>query len=347
MRAVAVCLLLVDLDVDSSRSRRSRSSSSRFACLSMKRWRTSVGHVLGGLVEASPADVLVVFARGDGDLIERRVAHGGRCSRSRTRRASGETYERMASSLSERRERATFTKLYERDTRRQSGERSFESKEEVVMAHPVLFGLLGAFVVSPLVMRRRWRHAHGGGGCGAAFGRAAGPIDLGAPDVDRGGQLRPALRPSLAADGSATPKTRARWSRRPPSTSSARSSSISGSASCSTTSSTKAKAERSARAELADALRSSGRSRSSGRLARAPRRQRRPRRRSRASALQLDARAARRNAARGRQRADDVTVGPWGGPRSIRCSAIFATTARCATTRSRATCCGRPRLVRA
>ena len=50
------------------------------------------------------------------------------------------------------------------------------------MAHPVLFGLLGAFVVSRLVMRRRWRHAHAHGGC-ARFG--GGPIDLGAPDVER------------------------------------------------------------------------------------------------------------------------------------------------------------------
>ena len=56
------------------------------------------------------------------------------------------------------------------------------------MAHPVLFGLLGAFVVSRLVMRRRWRHAHGGGGCGRFRG---GPIDLGAPDEERrfGGRL--------------------------------------------------------------------------------------------------------------------------------------------------------------
>jgi hypothetical protein len=52
------------------------------------------------------------------------------------------------------------------------------------MAHPVLFGLLGAFVVSRLVMRRRWRHAHGGGGCGRFRG---GPIDLGAPDEERRG----------------------------------------------------------------------------------------------------------------------------------------------------------------
>jgi hypothetical protein len=55
------------------------------------------------------------------------------------------------------------------------------------MAHPVLFGLLGAFVVSRLVLRRRWRHAHGGGGCGRHF--RGGPIDLGAPDVDRGGRF--------------------------------------------------------------------------------------------------------------------------------------------------------------
>jgi hypothetical protein len=51
------------------------------------------------------------------------------------------------------------------------------------MAHPVLFGLLGAFVVSRLVMRRRWRQAHAhGGGCARFRG---GPIDLGAPDVER------------------------------------------------------------------------------------------------------------------------------------------------------------------
>jgi hypothetical protein len=48
------------------------------------------------------------------------------------------------------------------------------------MAHPVLFGLLGAFIVSRLVLRRRWRHAHAHGGCGRFRG---GPIDLGAPDV--------------------------------------------------------------------------------------------------------------------------------------------------------------------
>ena len=53
------------------------------------------------------------------------------------------------------------------------------------MAHPVLFGLLGAFVISRVVMRRRWRHAHGGG-CGRYRG---GPIDLGAPDVERGGRF--------------------------------------------------------------------------------------------------------------------------------------------------------------
>jgi len=51
------------------------------------------------------------------------------------------------------------------------------------MAHPVLFGLLGAFVVSRLIMRRRWRHAHGHGGCGRRF-RGGGPIDLGAPDQE-------------------------------------------------------------------------------------------------------------------------------------------------------------------
>lgn len=52
------------------------------------------------------------------------------------------------------------------------------------MAHPVLFGLLGAFVVSRVVMRRRFRHAHGG------CGRRGGPIDLGAPDeAPRGGRL--------------------------------------------------------------------------------------------------------------------------------------------------------------
>ncbi|HWE27401.1 MAG TPA: hypothetical protein VHB97_05330, partial [Polyangia bacterium] len=33
-------------------------------------------------------------------------------------------------------------------------------------------------------MRRRWRHAHGGGGCGRFRG---GPIDLGAPDEERRG----------------------------------------------------------------------------------------------------------------------------------------------------------------
>ncbi|MCU1276940.1 MAG: hypothetical protein JWM53_486 [bacterium] len=51
------------------------------------------------------------------------------------------------------------------------------------MAHPVLFGLFGAFVISRLLMRRRWRHAHGGG-CGRRFG-GGGPIDLGAPDEER------------------------------------------------------------------------------------------------------------------------------------------------------------------
>ncbi len=50
------------------------------------------------------------------------------------------------------------------------------------MAHPILLGLLGAFVVSRLVLRRRWRHAHGYGGCGRFRG---GPIDLGAPDEER------------------------------------------------------------------------------------------------------------------------------------------------------------------
>jgi hypothetical protein len=52
------------------------------------------------------------------------------------------------------------------------------------MAHPVLFGLLGAFIVSRLILRRRrWRHAYGyGGGCGRRF--RGGPIDLGAPDAN-------------------------------------------------------------------------------------------------------------------------------------------------------------------
>jgi hypothetical protein len=50
------------------------------------------------------------------------------------------------------------------------------------MAHPVLFGLLGAFVISRLILRRRWRHAHGYGGCGRRF--RGGPIDLGAPDQE-------------------------------------------------------------------------------------------------------------------------------------------------------------------
>ena len=56
------------------------------------------------------------------------------------------------------------------------------------MAHPVLFGLLGAFVVSRLIMRRRWRHAHGYGGCGRRF--RGGTIDLGAPD-ERGHHFPP------------------------------------------------------------------------------------------------------------------------------------------------------------
>ena len=52
------------------------------------------------------------------------------------------------------------------------------------MAHPVLFGLLGAFIVARLIRRRRWRHAYGyGGGCGRHF--RGGPIDLGAPDSER------------------------------------------------------------------------------------------------------------------------------------------------------------------
>jgi len=49
------------------------------------------------------------------------------------------------------------------------------------MAHALLFGLLGAFVVSR-VMRRRWRHAYAHGGCARFRGV---PIDLGAPDVER------------------------------------------------------------------------------------------------------------------------------------------------------------------
>ncbi|HEY2745209.1 MAG TPA: hypothetical protein VGL86_11320 [Polyangia bacterium] len=58
------------------------------------------------------------------------------------------------------------------------------------MGHPVLYGLLAAFIVSRVIrfrMRRRWRHAYGygGGGCGGRFGfRRRGPIDLGAPDVE-------------------------------------------------------------------------------------------------------------------------------------------------------------------
>ena len=51
------------------------------------------------------------------------------------------------------------------------------------MAHPVLFGLLGAFVVSRLIMRRRWRHAHGYGGCGRRF--RGGPMVLGGLDEER------------------------------------------------------------------------------------------------------------------------------------------------------------------
>jgi hypothetical protein len=52
------------------------------------------------------------------------------------------------------------------------------------MDHPILFGLFAAFVVSRLLMRSRWRHAHGGGGCGHHRFRG-GPIDLGAPDASR------------------------------------------------------------------------------------------------------------------------------------------------------------------
>jgi len=52
------------------------------------------------------------------------------------------------------------------------------------MAHPVLFGLLGAFIVSRLILRRRrWRHAYGHGGCGRRF--RSGPIVLGGLDEGR------------------------------------------------------------------------------------------------------------------------------------------------------------------
>ena len=59
------------------------------------------------------------------------------------------------------------------------------------MGHPVLFGLLAAFIVTRVIrfrMRRRWlRHAYGYGGfggCGHFRGFRRGPIDLGAPDVE-------------------------------------------------------------------------------------------------------------------------------------------------------------------
>jgi hypothetical protein len=60
-----------------------------------------------------------------------------------------------------------------------------QDKEEVVMAHPILLGLLGGLVVTRLVMRARHRRAFAGG-CGGRFGRfSRGPMDLGAPDRER------------------------------------------------------------------------------------------------------------------------------------------------------------------
>ena len=76
------------------------------------------------------------------------------------------------------------------------------------MAHPVLFGLLAAFIVSRIVFRARMRRRFGGygrrgwgGGCGRFMRhlhdhhhrhhgrRGDGPIDLGAPDADGDGRF--------------------------------------------------------------------------------------------------------------------------------------------------------------
>ena len=54
------------------------------------------------------------------------------------------------------------------------------------MHHPILWGLLAAFVVSRLVFRARMRRAYGyGGGCGMRRFHRGGPMDLGAPDRHR------------------------------------------------------------------------------------------------------------------------------------------------------------------
>lgn len=53
------------------------------------------------------------------------------------------------------------------------------------MHHPILLGLLAAFVVSRLVFRARMRRHGYGGGCGMRRFHRGGPIDLGAPERHR------------------------------------------------------------------------------------------------------------------------------------------------------------------
>jgi hypothetical protein len=62
-----------------------------------------------------------------------------------------------------------------------------QGEEEAIMHHPILWGLLAAFVVTRIIFRARMRRAYGyGGGCGrfARFGH--GPIILGGLDAPAG-----------------------------------------------------------------------------------------------------------------------------------------------------------------
>lgn len=54
------------------------------------------------------------------------------------------------------------------------------------MGHPILLSILGGFIISRLILRARMRRAYGGG-----CGRFAGPLDLGAPDGGRRGDMFP------------------------------------------------------------------------------------------------------------------------------------------------------------
>ena len=170
-----------------------------------------------------------------------------------------------------------------------------------LMAHPLLFGLLGAFVVSRLLLRRRWRHAHLG--CARFSG---GPIDLGAPDEERrfppwGRAARRRRRWQRGQDEAGSPERRPRRRRRLARAQPAAARDLRRRRGQGPRPARRARARRRARHPRTRAVRSP--------RARSARQRGRARRRPRAPPLQLAARAAR-PAARRRQRLSIVALYP-------------------------------------